>query len=338
VARIEALCREWGIESRRVGSETGRDSLVVGAADPDLVFAAHVDTIDPPWPAQASVDGDVVHGLGAVDDKGGVVACLLAARELDRGGADLSELGVAFAFPVDEERGGAGSRALALRLRPRYAVALEATGLNTAIAEVGGIEGVVRVQGRSAHGARADLGENAIDRAFGLVAALRSLELEQHRHPLLGACSIQLDSIQAGTEFNTVPDSCRFNVSVSVMPGQDVAETLALIEDLSSQHSAYLELIEVTEPFETPADSPLVEALDGACRETVGRPAEHIGCPAWTDAHNFWAFGHSEAVVFGPGSFDCAHTPEERIHVGEIADCAQIFVDTALRGWRVAVA
>ena len=69
-------------------TETGRDCIVVGPEDPQLVIAAHVDTIDPPWPAVAKVEGDVVHGLGAVDDKGGVVACLLAARRLSERAGD----------------------------------------------------------------------------------------------------------------------------------------------------------------------------------------------------------------------------------------------------------
>ena len=83
VDRIEQLCEQWSLPSIRVRSELGRDSLVVGRAEePALAFVAHVDTIAAPWPARARVEGDVVHGLGAVDDKGGVVACLLAARDL----------------------------------------------------------------------------------------------------------------------------------------------------------------------------------------------------------------------------------------------------------------
>ena len=119
VDRIESLCAEWSLPAMRVRSELGRDSLVVGARErPALACVAHVDTISPPWPARAVVEGDVVHGLGSADDKGGVVACLLAARDLVAAGEDLERLGVAFAFPVDEERGGSGSRTVALELAP----------------------------------------------------------------------------------------------------------------------------------------------------------------------------------------------------------------------------
>lgn len=334
VARIESLCGEWDIASRRVPSEIGRDSLVLGPNDPALVVAAHVDTIDGPWQADARIEGDLVHGLGAVDDKGGVVACLLAARELHAGGADLDELGVSFAFPVDEERGGAGSRTLALALRPRYAIALEATGLNTAVAEVGCIEGQVVVSGRTAHGARTDLGENAIERAVEIINVLPELGLDRHSHPLLGTSSATIGAIQAGTEFNTVPDQCRFNLDIGILPGQPVIETLASLEVLLAERSARIQMIEVAEPFETPAESRIVTELGAACRSVVSREPERIGSPAWTDAHNFWIFAGSEAVVFGPGNFDTAHTPEEHIDVTQVVECGAVFANLARRGWR----
>ena len=170
VDRIEELAEGWSIPALRVRSELGRDSLVLGRAiEPALAIAAHVDTIAAPWPAAARIEGDVVHGLGSADDKGGVVACLLAARDLVADGEDLDRLEVAFAFPVDEERGGSGSRTVALELAPRRAIALEATGLRVGVVETGDIDVWVHVRGRSAHGALTDAGENAIHGAVELI-------------------------------------------------------------------------------------------------------------------------------------------------------------------------
>ena len=334
VARLEELCEEWGLGSRRVPTESGRDSLVVGAAEPELVFAAHVDTISPTWPARARVEGDVVHGLGALDDKGGVVACLLAAAHVGESGGDLSELGVAFAFPVDEEEGGCGSRALALALQPRYAVALEATGLRPGIVECGGIDAWVHVRGRSAHGALAELGDNAIARAVELIGALPSLGLGEHEDPLLGASRASIGAIQGGTDFNTVPDRCSLRLEVMIVPGQEPDEVLAELERLAAEYDATVQLVEVTRPFVTAEDSPLVAELRRAT-EALGEPRpEVIGVPAWTDAHNFVDFSGAEAVVFGPGDFATAHTPEEHVEVSQVLACAEVFAAVALAGWR----
>jgi acetylornithine deacetylase len=332
VDRLEELCAGSGLRAARIGSESGRDSLRVGAAAPELVIAAHVDTIDAPWGAAARVEGDVVHGLGALDDKGGVVACLLAAREL--GDAELDRAGVAFAFPVDEERDGAGSRALALALRPRYAIALEATGLATGIGEVGDVEAIVHLHGRAAHGSAGGLGDNAIDHAMAFVAALDELGLGEHEDPLLGPSRHEITAITGGASHNVIPDRCSVRVEIKAIPGQSPRAIVADLDRLATAHGGLVELVEVTEPFTTPADSPLVTGLDRACRSAVGRDPERIGVPAWTDAHNFVVFADAEAVVFGPGDFATAHTPEEHIDAAEVVRCSSVFTELARRGWR----
>lgn len=121
IYRLEDMASSYGLSARRVPAENGRDSLVLGASrDPVLAIVAHVDTITPTWSGAttAQVDGSVVKGLGAIDDKGGVVACLLAAIRLKEFGADLDQLPAVFAFAVDEETGGTGSRSLAIELTP----------------------------------------------------------------------------------------------------------------------------------------------------------------------------------------------------------------------------
>ena len=334
VKRIEAWCAERDLPSHRVSSETGRDSLVVGSLEPELAIAAHVDTISPTWGASATVDGDVVRGLGALDDKGGVVACLLAARDLVEAGEDLERLGVAFAFPVDEERGGSGSRTLALALQPAYAIALEGTGLRPGIAECGDIDAWVHVAGKSAHGALSELGQNAIHGAAALIAALPQLELGRFTHDLIGDSQTEVGAIRGGTEFNTVPDRCSFQLQVRLVPGQDGGQTLAAVEALAAEHGAYVELVEATDPFETDPGSPIVRDLVAATETVVGAAPEPLGVPAWTDAHNFVDFAGAEAVVFGPGDFATAHTPEEHLDAGEAARCAEVFVQLARKGWR----
>jgi len=332
VDRIEELCAGWSLPVMRIRSETGRDSLVVGAPEePALAFVAHVDTISPPWPARAVVDGDIVRGLGSADDKGGVVACLLAARDLVTAGEDLERLGVAFAFPVDEERGGSGSRTVALELAPVRAIALEATGLRTGVAETGDIDAWVHVAGRSAHGALTDVGENAIHAAVRLISALPSLGLDRHSHPLLGDSQAEVGAIRGGTDFNTVPDSCSFQLQTRIVPGQDGDATLAALERLAADHGATVEVVEMTEPFEADPDSPMVAALAELTAEVTGERREKIGVPAWTDAHNMVDFAGAEAVVYGPGDFSVAHLPAEHINVNEVVACANVFARLARR-------
>ena len=120
-----------------------------------------------------------------------------------------------------------------------------------------------------------------------------------------------------------------------MVPGQDGPATLAALEALAAEHGGYVEIVEMTEPFETPADSPLVTSLIELTEKRTGEAPEPIGVPSWTDAHNMVDFGGAEAVVYGPGDFTTAHTPQEHIDVNRIVECADVFVElaSASRSW-----
>lgn len=328
VNRLETWARDEGFTCRRVAAENGRESLVLGACeDPVLAIVAHVDTVTATWPEATvpRVDGNVVHGLGAVDDKGGVVACLLAARRFRDSGGDLDESRAVFAFAVDEETGGSGSRSLAIELSPRFAIALEGTELHPGTVECGDIDALVHVHGELAHGSLSELGDNAVHAAAALIAGLPSLGLAEFTHPVLGASSAHVNEIRSGDGMNVVPDICTLSLGVRLVPGQDLHGTIRQVEDYAAGFNATVQMIEGTVPFELPADSPLLARVTESVTEVTGERTGPIGVPAWTDAHNFVDFGGSEAMVFGPGSIETAHTPNEHIDVTQIVHCSRIF-------------
>ena len=181
-----------------------------------------------------------------------------------------------------------------------------------------------------------DAGENAIDAAVALIGALPRLGLDAHTHPLLGASQAEVGAIRGGTDFNTVPDLCSFQLQTRIVPGQDGDAHAGGARGARGRvTAATVELVEMTEPFETPDDSPLVAALAELTAEVAGEPREPIGVPAWTDAHNMVDFGGAEAVVYGPGDFRVAHLPTEHIDVNEVVECAEVFTRLARRaaGW-----
>lgn len=329
VDHVEAFCESEGLSVRRVPAEVGRDSLVVGASEaPVIAIAAHLDTITPNWPDATSprVEDGVLHGLGSVDDKGGVAACLLAARWLQRDGVDLDTLPAVFAFLVDEESGGSGSRALAIDLAPRFAIALEGSELNMGTVECGDLECLVHVRGVSAHGSLTELGRNAAHAAAELITSLDHLGLGAHSHPVLGPSMASVTEVATGDGMNVVPDTCTLRLRIRMVPGQDLAGTIREVEEFAARYEGDVQMVEGTVPFELPEHSPLRAAVGAATEAVTGRRPETIGVPAWTDAHNFVDFGGSEAMVFGPGSIESAHTPAEHVELDQIVDCAKIFM------------
>ena len=283
--------------------------------------------VEPPWGVvcDVEVDGHELRGLGAVDDKGGVVACLLALRLLQADGVDLAELPAVIAFAVDEEKGGTGSTALAEALRPAYAIALEGTLLQPATVECGSVSGWFDVPGVGSHGACPEVGENAVLAAGRLLAALDALELGPP-HPLAGASVVVPFEISGGSALYAVPESCRVRFGARLGPGVTTARAIEALEQLATSHGAQLVLDDdITEAFEIPATSPLLTQLNAAI-EGVTRAAP-IPCsmPCWTDAHSFVDIAGSSALVFGPGDLQAAHRPDEHIDLRQVVQAGRIF-------------
>ncbi len=104
----------------------GRSNLLFladGPAGPGPAVNAHIDVVAPFVPPHRT--DDRIHGRGAADDKGGVVAIIAAIRILDelvaRGDVDLRRDLTAM-FVIEEESGGNGSLSLVIDrdLRQRY--------------------------------------------------------------------------------------------------------------------------------------------------------------------------------------------------------------------------
>ena len=53
-----------------------------------MVLGGHLDTVPPNGNEMPRLDGDVLHGLGSADMKGGLAVLLRLAEELAAGGAD----------------------------------------------------------------------------------------------------------------------------------------------------------------------------------------------------------------------------------------------------------
>ena len=283
------------------------------------------------------IEGDVLHGLGAQDDKGGVIACLLAMLLARDAGVPLERLAVGVGLCVDEERGGKGSIVMASALRPAFVVTAEGTELDLGIAEGGFVEVWLHVRGRSVHGALREEGDNAIEKAMRLVRAFEEHPASAHEHSTLGRNIPMAWEIRGGQPLNVVPDSCDVHIDWRVVPGgPSAAEMLAETRALAERHDAEVEIVEVSEPFETPADSPLVRSLAGATARVRGSEPGVMGVVAWTDAHNFVELGGSTAVVFGPGHLREAHRADEHVDLHDVVACARVLAellaDTSLMG------
>jgi succinyl-diaminopimelate desuccinylase len=285
--------------------------------DRRVVLGGHLDTVPPNGNQEPRVEGDVLHGLGSADMKGGLAVLLRLAEELaadpERARHDVTLVFYEGEEVADEHN---GLRHL-FDDRPEllagdFAVLLEPTdGWVEA-----GCQGTLHVRasfdGIRAHSARPWIGRNAIHEAAPVLARVAAHETDTvDVDGLTYRESLEVVSIEAGVARNVVPDACSFVVNRRFAPASTVDEAieqlLALLKDADE-----VEVLSVSPAAPPNLDHPLVaEFID-----TLALPVRpKLG---WTDVARFAGRG-VPAVNFGPGDPEVAHTAGELVTRASVA-------------------
>src|SRR5215213_7813608 len=185
-----------------------------------VILAPHMDTVGQALMSDSlfvpKKVGDRLFGRGACDTKGSVAAMLTALLNVVSGKQRPRETEIVFAALVDEEVNQSGSRALVRdRFRADLAIVGEPTRLQVVTAHKGDLWLTLRTRGKAAHGARPELGRNAVHAMAKIVALLETgyaRQLRRNRHPLLRHATINVGTISGGRQPNIVPDECLIRI------------------------------------------------------------------------------------------------------------------------------
>ena len=157
---------------------------------PRFLLQGHVDVVSPgtrPWQhgawSGALADGRL-HGRGAVDMKGAVVAMLHALAAVRASGEPLRGEVVLQAVSSEEDAGCGAVAALHDDAAFAGCLIPEPTGLAVVCMHAGSIQFELVVRGRSAHAATRLAGDSALDRYVEAHLALRRLEDELNAEPM----------------------------------------------------------------------------------------------------------------------------------------------------------
>jgi acetylornithine deacetylase len=345
---VERWAAANGLASRLIPSPDGRPNLVIGDARRDaddtvsadartLMLYGHLDTVGPgsmAAPLEPRIQGDRLFGRGAYDQKAGLAAALVGAREAIRAGVRGRVLVVAVA---DEETTSTGIQEVLRHVRADGAVITEPTELEVGIAHRGFVWVEIEVRGKAAHGSRPHLGVDAIFRTGPVIAALERYTegLAGRTHPLLGAGLLHASRIAGGTEMATLPDRCLLSVERRTLPGETpdgvLAEIEAVLEACRASDPALDASARVTlarDPFEIAADHPFVALVRGATARVTGTPPDLAGVSFWADSAYTAAAGIPSVLLGPPG--EGAHADVEWVSVSGTVACARALAEIAL--------
>lgn len=342
----EALDRP-GIERRRFFSGDGTKANLfarLGPADGGeerrgLILSGHTDCVpatEPDWtvePFALTDRGDRWLGRGSADMKGFVALAATVAAAID---PDSLAAPLCLLFTYDEEVGMHGAREFARQWRaasepplPRACLIGEPTSLVAMRLHKGHMKLRVTIHGKAAHSGTPHLGENAIEGAAPVIAALAELrrELESERPPLSELfpeapyVPLNVATIQGGVAINVVPDRCVVELGFRPLPATDLDAARARVEAAirrAAPRGAEIELAGLSEPLLTAEESPLHRELCAHGGQTASR-----GAPFATDGGPLAALG-LESVVWGPGSIEVAHRADEWMPKSDFARCAEL--------------
>ena len=311
-----------------------------GTAPGRLCLNGHVDVVAPgtaawrhgPW--SGAIDDGCVHGRGAADMKGAVVAMLHALAALRAAGAAVPE--VVLQCVASEEDGGLGTFAALARDAAFDACLIpEPTGFAVVCAQAGALTFSGTVHGRAAHAAMRLEGRSAIDRYVPVHCALAEHEARLNadvEHPAMRALAlpypVSVGRVAAGEWSSSVPDRLTFEGRVGVRVGEDPAAARAALEAAvraADGEDPPVELAWTGGAFasgETDPAHPWVRRVCAAVAAERGEAAV-AGVPWGADMRLFTARG-IPTVMVGTSGIALAHAVDERVRIDELTALARI--------------
>ena len=262
----------------------GRPVFWWGAAKPDVVLLAHLDTV---WPVGSftplwQIEGDVLRGPGTYDMKAGFVQALFALKGITGS--------VALVGTTDEETGSHASRKLIqdLASHAKAVLVLEAAiDGKVKTGRKGTAMYQVHVHGRAAHaGLEPEKGINATLEIAHIVTALGFLENKEKQTTVVPTL------VKAGNSTNTVPDYGVLDIDARSYSTDELNRVDAAIRALVPLHPEAR--IEITGGLNRP---PLETTSTMELYERAEKVAARIGMPP---------LGHASVGGASDGNFAAA--------------------------------
>ena len=336
----------------------GRPNLYVrirgSGAGPTLMLNGHLDTIPNQNNQPVFRDGDLLYGRGSTDMKGGMAAMLGAARALTSAEVQLQGDLLLTAVVGHEEPEAAKDGPLALiddinsgRIACDRIVIVEGPPALW-VMSMGSMVFTITLKSNrgGVHTQYVPFSENPIRFLGDVINRIVELQNELDQgdvHSLAGAERIDLGIVEAGDYFNRTPHRCQLVGTRRWAPGREANEVLqelrSLVEPIAAagQLDMTLSMQHEREPFETPADDPLVQAVSAAHRAVTGVAPDVIGKRIVGDANLYVRGTGVPTIYYGPSN-ETAHADVENVSIEGMASVAAVYAVAAMNYCGVATA
>ena len=312
-------CDDLGFEDIHI-DEVGNIIAKKGSGSPKILLCGHMDVV--PGKVKVRKEGNSLYGRGASDAKAPLMAMLFAAASIQNNNGTVTFVGA-----VDEEGNATGIKNLVKNnMNIDYAIFGEPSGIKqVTIAYKGRLAINLKVSVKdSAHASAPWLSKNAIQESMIFAKELKEgLEEGQEQRTKGMLLTATLTEISGGTSHNVTPKDCvsTFDIRIPVdMNCKSTEQKIAnLVKEIAKKRDveAFYSILDETEPFEAPHNSPLVRAFTlGIMEVEHSRPTliRKTGTGDMNVIGNQWDI---PVVTYGPGDPHEAHTIDEKVSIDE---------------------
>lgn len=324
------------------------------ARDRTLMFEGHTDVVTEgeadAWthpPFEAEIHDGKLFGRGSADMKAGVAGAICALDAVRKVAPDLAGR-IRLGIVADEEGMMLGIKDFIARGWAddvTGAIICEPEENELCLHQKGAMRVTVSFKGVMSHGAMPYAGVNPIRALGAFLVAARELEIaEQARcgaHEYLGlpwiTPTIVRAPVRGEAQHNVMPERAELALDVRTVPGQEHESLLASLRGIAQRIEAGTERLSIevdcfeSRPWtETPADDPLVAALETVYPWVLGREPRYGGVPGATDGTFLWASAGIPIVTVGPGDREIPHQTDEFVRTSEVVDAARLYAASAI--------
>ena len=334
---INDYCLKLGFDSK-IDSHGNVIAIVKGKRPGKrLAFNSHLDTvgIGEGWtrdPYSGEIEGDRLYGRGSSDCKAPMAAQIIAAKTLKELDVDFAGE-IVLSYPVEEEVQNVSRKGTYKMIQDGFTADMcingEDTDLRVCLACEGMLEVKVTTIGLRSHAVTSYKGRNAIKMMCRFMKELETLKPGYNKYT--GNGSITPCVIHAGERSSVVPDRCELLVSRFTVPGETgamfFAEITEIIDRLKKEDPTFDAVAELTydsNPSIVDEDSPVVQAIVKA-HQALGLDCPFMGTPQHDDADFLTNMAHIPTVIYGPGTGEMAHMPDEYVLLDEVITSAKVY-------------
>ena len=298
---------------------------------PQVLLLGHLDVVEASAGMFTAVERDGrLWGRGTDDMKSQDAALMVLMKHLARRGERRD---IMLAFTSDEEIGGKdGARLLVEKgVRPEVVFAPDAgTDMGVVTKEKGILHLKLIFKGKSTHGSRPWLGENAIEKAIDAYQKIKALfppTTEEDRWKP----TVNLGMLRGGEAVNQVPDRAELCLDFRYTGVTSEEEILRKVERIAPVEK---EVISRGAPVDPPDDNPWVRRWLSSAKEALGRTLEVQYAHGASDLRHFADVGIPGFLCDIPG--EGAHSQEEYTEISGIAPYYRVLEHFVLRHVRKA--